>query len=276
MKLDFRHLLFIFAGDAIAAIGVSCFLTPSNISAGGLTGIAAIVSYLTDIPQGTVIFALNLPLILIGYFKLGKSVMLKTFLSATAYSFFVDLFADIIPSPRLDITISTFSGGVIMGAGMGVILLFGATSGGTDIAAKLLQIKFPYISTGRMLLLLDGIVVALSYFVYGSLELSLYAATGIFTATAVMDKILNADSGGKLALIVTDCPQEVKNQVFLTLSRGVSEIKITGGYTNTDKTMLVCALRRQQIGAFYSVLRKFKGHCFAVMCDAGEIIGNGF
>lgn len=276
MRRNFLHIVFIVFGDALAGFGVACFLNPSNITAGGLTGVATIIAHILPIPIGIVIFALNLPLVIIGYLKLGKEVIIKTFVSLLAYSFFVDFFGAVVPYFSLDVTITTLCGSVILGVGMGIILLFGATSGGTDIAVKLLQIKFPYISMGRMLLVLDGLVVLASFAVFGSLEMSLYAVAGIFVTTAVMDKILLGGVGGKLALIITDDEKEIKSAIYKALSRGVSEVKITGGYTGTDKTMLICALRRQQIGAFYTILHSVNNKCFVIMCDVGEILGNGF
>ncbi len=269
-------LLIIALGSCIFSLGIAGFIEPSEISPGGFSGIAIILNHLTGLPTGVLLFSLNLPLIILGFIKLGGSMVAKTLVSTAVSSIAIDIMEVYLPPLASDKILSSLAGGVLIGVGMAMIFARGATSGGTDIAAKLIQIKRPYFTLGRLILLMDAVIIATSVFVFGSLESSLYSVLAIILQTWVLDKILYGAEGGKVAFVITEHPEDLTKAIFENLHRGVTRVPIFGGYSGESKTMLMCALRRQQVGDFRRVVKHSDSTAFLVLADAGEIVGNGF
>ncbi len=266
---------FIVIGSVLFALGVSAFLDPAEISPGGFTGIAAIFSRLFGIATGTVLLLLNIPLITVGFIKLGVNTIIKTAVSTVVISVSMDIFAACLPIISRDSIICAIAGGTLIGSGLAMIFLHGGTSGGIDIAAKLIKLRYPYFTMGRLMLLFDAAVIAASCAVYGDIETALYAVLSIVISSAVIDKALCGTNGGKIVFIITETPEKTKAAIFDLLKRGISEISVLGGYTGKSKTMLVCAVRRRQLAELERILRKQDG-AFVFSCPADEIIGNGF
>lgn len=268
--------LFIFLGTAFYAVGIVGFLQPADISPGGLTGIATVLNYLFGAPTGLTLFLLNLPLLLLGIIKLGGSMTIKTVIATALSSVIIDSLELFLPRLSNDLIICALAGGVLVGFGLALLFLHGSTSGGTDIAAKLLQLKYPYVSTGRLILILDAVVIIIATIVYGNFESALYAVLGILVSTTVLDRVLYGSSGGKLAFVISENAADIKESIYKRLKRGVSEIQITGGYSGQRKTLLLCALRRQQTGEFLGAIKEADSTAFVIFTEAGEIFGRGF
>ena len=279
MKRLFEHgydVALIILGSLIYSFGIAGFIEPSEISPGGFSGIAIILNHLTGLPTGGLIFFLNLPLIILGFLKLGGMMVAKTFLCTLVSSIAVDVIKLHIPPITEDKILSSLAGGLLIGVGMALVFSRGATSGGTDIAAKLIERKYPYFTLGRLILLMDAVIITASAFAFGSIEASLYSVLAIFLQTTVLDKILYGADGGKVAFLITDHPEELTAAIFRQLQRGVTRVPILGGYTGESKTMLMCALRRQQLGDFRRLVKHTDSDAFLMLTDAGEIVGRGF
>lgn len=266
---------FLIAGSVLFALGMAGFLDKAGISPGGFAGIAAIINRLTGLPTGATLFVINVPLLAVGFIKLGGSMIFRTLVSTFITSVAIDVFSAVLPTFSTDSIICALAGGVLMGSGMAMLFLHGSTSGGTDIAAKLLRRKYPFLSMGRLILILDAVIIGVSALVYGSMEAALYAVLAIIVSTTVIDKLMYGASGGKIAFIVTKEPEETKKAIFSVLKRGISEMTVYGGWSGEKKTMLVCAVRRQQMGDLQRILKQQQG-VFVMLADAGEIMGNGF
>ena len=276
IKGKFIDYLFITLGNIIFAVGLVGFLEPANISPGGFTGIATIINYTTGFKTGIVLLLLNVPIIIIGYLNFGGGMVLRTLISAVISSLAIDTVDYLIPTITDDKIISALAGGVFMGTGIAFILLHGATSGGTDILAKLICKKAPFIPFGRVVLISDAIVLTLAAFIYKNIETALYSVLTILVSTNIIDRFLYTSSAGKMAFIVTKNPNEIKMKIYNTLGRGVTEIKTLGGFSGEEKTLIICALRRSQLGLFYRIVREMSSNDFIMLADLGEIFGNGF
>lgn len=266
----------IILGSLIFSLGIAGFIEPSEISPGGFSGVAIILNHVTGLPTGSLLFALNLPLILLGFLKLGGLMVLKTFLCTLVSSVAIDVIKIYLPIITEDKILSSLAGGLLIGVGMALVLSRGATSGGTDIAAKLIERKYPYFTLGRLILLMDALIITASAFVFGSIEASLYSVLAITLQTTVLDRILYGADSGKVAFLITNHPDEITTAIFRNLGRGVTHVPILGGYSGENKIMLMCALRRQQVGEFRRLVKRTDGDAFLMLTDAGEIIGNGF
>ena len=263
-------------GSIIYSLGIAGFIEPSEFSPGGFSGIAIIVNHLTGLPTGSVLFALNLPLIILGFVRLGGMMVVKTFLCTIVSSLAIDVIDIYFPVITEDKILSSLAGGLLIGVGMAMVFSRGGTSGGTDIAAKLIQRKRPYFTLGSLIILMDALIITASVFAFGSIEAALYSVLAITLQTTLLDKILYGAEGGKVAFVITTCPEDLTEAIFKNLQRGVTRVPILGGYSRESKTMLMCALRRQQVGDFRRVVKHTDHDAFLVLCDAGEIVGEGF
>ena len=174
-------------GCVLYAIGVNCFSVPNSIAQSGVTGLAVIFNHLFDLPVGTVNFALNIPLLILMLIYLGKGLFLRTLWVTVILSTAIDVVAIFAPEYTGDKILAALFCGLFQGAGLGLIMITGATSGGTDIVARLAHKRWPHITVGSVVLVADAVVVTAGMFVFGSIESGLYAIILIYVSTKVID-----------------------------------------------------------------------------------------
>lgn len=271
--LDF---LFYILGSAAYSAAVIMFLSANEISPGGLTGIATVLNYLFSLPIGTVVFVLNIPLLILGFFKFGKHFILRTAIATVCVSAILDIFEAILPVFEIDLILASVFGGILMGFGISVIMLRGGTTGGVDIIAKLINRIFPYISVGKLILFSDAAVVVLSVIVYKNTQSALYTVVALYASSRVMDLMLYGADKGKIIYIITTKTQDIVSGIFSVVKRGVTIIDVVGGYTGDNKKMIMCTARRNEVHAIYTYARKCDSSAFIVVAEAGEILGEGF
>lgn len=274
-KIIFDILYFVI-GAMIYSVGVNMFLSPKEISPGGVTGVAAIVNYLTGTPTGIMLFALNIPILILGYFKMGGVFILKTSFVTVILSLMLDISARILPTFETDDILSSLFGGMLIGLGLSLVLLRGATTGGIDIIAKFINRRYRHLSVGKIILMADGIIILLTAFVYRNVESALYSSVAIYVATRVMDILLYGADKGKIIYVITDYPDLICKEINNTVGRGVTKLSVVGGYTGERRTMLMCTVRVHEAAAVHDAIREYDECAFIVVTDAGEIIGEGF
>lgn len=264
-------------GSVLYAVSVNVFSAPNNIAPGGATGIATMLHAAWGLPIGSGIMLINLPLLAAAFFVLGRAFTLRTVLATLLCSATIDATAVFLPAfiteERL---IAALFAGVLSGIGLGLIYLRGATTGGSEIAARLLAVKAPHLSIGRLILLVDAAVVAASGVVFASLESVLYAAVLIFVFTRVMDAVVYGVNDAQLVYIITDRPQAVTQEIFALLQRGVTQLQATGGYSQSQKTVLLCAVRNTEAHTLRALVRRIDPQGFVVITHAEKVLGNGF
>lgn len=276
LKTFALDLLFMAAGAALYSISVNMFTSPNQIAPGGVTGLAIIIEFLTEAPVGMMIFLLNVPLLIIGFIKLGRKMLLRTLAATFFVSVFVDALAPFIPEYTEDKLLAAIFGGVIAGGGLVLVFLRGATTGGSDILARLIQLKWPQLSFGRLILLVDMCVVALSGLIFHSLDSVLYAAILIFVSTKVIDTVLYGTGNGKLMMVITGKGKEISAAVTEQMHRGVTIIPAKGGYTGQGREVLMCAVRRNELYRLRTLVRSYDPNAFMMITEIGEILGEGF
>lgn len=262
-------------GGVLYSISVNCFLSKNQILNGGFTGFATVTNYLFGLPIGTVIFLLNIPLFIISYKKLGMRFVLSSFWATFIMSALIDI-GDFLPVYRGDLLLASLFGGVLSGAGLGLIFINGATTGGTDIIAKLIGLKYPHISLGKTIFLVDLAIITLGGLVYKNIESSLYAAVVIFVSTQTIDYIIFGVHRSSLILIVTEKGDEMRKIITNDIRRGVTVLHGSGGYTNSEKQVLICACYDNQTGKFIKKIKAFDEKAFLIITNAKEILGEGF
>ena len=263
----------ILIGCVIGGAAYPLFMTPNQIAPGGITGIAMILNHLLHWPVGTVSLVLNIPLFLIGFRAMGK---IFTFRSLIATVFF-SLFIDILPLQPLtaDPLLGTLYGGVMLGAGLGLILRGGATTGGSDMVARMVHRRFQFISVGSFLFAIDCAVVLAAGFLIGTTE-ALWALISIFLCSKVMDAVIIGFSGNKACFVISERWQEISERVMREMDRGVTQLNARGAYTGAERPTLLCVISRSEIMAFKRILREEDENAFVIIVEAHEAIGDGF
>lgn len=269
-------LLFYIAGGMIYSVAVLLFLTENEISPGGLTGIATILNYLFSLPIGTVVFILNIPLLAAGFIKFGGVFIVKTAVATAVMSLTLDISGLFMPKMKIDPILAALFGGLLMGMGISLFMLRGATTGGTDIIAKLINRKFPHLTVGRLMLAADAAVVGLSALVYKNMESALYAVIAIYASSRVMDLILYGADRGKIIYVITDNAKELSDSIMSLINRGVTLLDVTGAYTGTKRQMLMCTVRRHEVAAVCRLATSCDKNAFIIVGEAGEVLGEGF
>ena len=276
------EMLMCIAGTFMYALAVSLFVTPLKFAAGGVTGLGILVNYLVPfIYTGTFVFVANIPLFIIAWRKFGFRFIARTVFSTALMSGFIDIISYF--ANRYDLffhgeekLVGAIFGGIIAGAGLGVVFLGGATTGGLDILARLLRLKFPHFSVGKLILICDFVVVVLSGFVYKSVESVLYSIIIIFLSSIAVDYVVAGRSHSKLMFIMTDSYEQVTRDIIAVCGRGVSIIPAQGGYTGQDRKLLMCVVRAHEVSRVRSVVASYDKQPFIIITDSSEVLGQGF
>ena len=200
-----RDYAIIFLGAAVYAMSVDFFTSPNGIAPGGVTGVATMLNHLIYVPIGAAALALNIPLFIWGAIRNGARFIYRTVIASALASAMIDLISLLPFSYSGDKILAAVFGGLIGGCGLGLILLRGGSTGGTDIIGRNLHDKYPNLSVGSIILISDVFVIAMAAAVYGSIENALYAVVAIFVSTKVIDAVVFGFSrdNGKLLIIVT-------------------------------------------------------------------------
>ena len=267
---------FIFViGGILYSIAINCFLSKNNILNGGFTGIATILNFLFELPIGTVIFIMNIPLFLIAFKKLGVRFVLRTVWATLINSTCIDV-GMFLPVYQNDLLLSSLFGGALVGLALGIIFIRNATTGGVDIIAKLIKLKFPHISIGRSILIFDIFVVILGGIIYRNFESMLYASVVIFVSAQVLDFVIFGVSRGAMVIIISEQSEKLCNIILGDLDRGVTILKAQGGYSKTDKDVLLCACFDNQTHKLIKKIKSVDENAFFIVTQSKQILGNGF
>lgn len=265
-------------GSFLYGISVSVFSEPNQLAPGGVTGLSILFNALFATPVGITALVLNLPLIVWATLELGYRLVLKTATAIVLTSVAIDIVALILPTYCGDKMLVAIFAGVTEGAGLALIFMRGGTTGGTDTAARLLGKRFPHVSMGRLMMLIDLCVVTVSAVVFGSIESAMYAVIVIFVATRIIDAVLyGTDVGtGKMLFIMSQKSAQIAQAVISQMVRGVTLLQSQGAYTGKQGQVLLCAVRRYEVYRLMRLVKEIDHDAFVIIGDAGQINGEGF
>ena len=278
VKTILLDLAFMAAGAVVYAVSVNAFTSPNNIAPGGVTGIATMFNYLFSTPIGLVAFLINIPIILWAVVEIGYKLVAKSVAAILLSSVAIDLLAPIVPSYQGNMILVALFAGLCEGLGLSLTFLRGATTGGTDMLARLLGRRKPHLSMGKLMLAVDGLIVLASAFVYGSIENAMYACIVIFVSTRLIDSILyGTDVGtGKLFFVMSPKVRQMGDRIIREVDRTVTYLDSHGGYTNEPGETMLCAVRRFEVFQVQAIIREEDRDAFVIVGDAGQITGEGF
>ena len=263
-------------GAVIYALAFDWFVAPNQIAMGGVTGLAQIVNALVPVlPVGVLSILVNVPLFRAGWRLLGGRLLVSSLYAMAVSSLAIDVIAWMHTFPPMDPILATLYGGAGMGVGLGLVFSQGATTGGTDIIGKLLKLKFPWLPIGKLVMIPDMVVVILAAVVFGTVNAALYGLIQMYLLSKVMDMILYGWDTSRVAYIITDRWEETV-QGLLDMNRGVTLLQGKGAYTGAEKQVLLVAFRQREIVPIKRMLREIDPKAFFIVCDAHEILGEGF
>lgn len=288
---ELNAYIWIIIGSFITATAINVFLVPNKIAPGGVTGLATVIYHLSSerLPVGITMLVLNVPLFITGIKFIGGRFAIRTLISTIALSLLIDTTEPIsrffldnylmnlnnaAASP--DMLLYSIFGGALMGAGLGLVFRSGATTGGTDLAAKIIHHFFPYFTIGQILLLIDAAVVVFAAISFNSFLLALYAIVALFVSSKVIDTILEGVNFAKALFIISNRSEEIAMEILNNLDRGVTALKGKGMYTKEDKQVLFCVVHRRQIPEVKSIVKKIDKNAFVILTDIREVLGEGF
>lgn len=256
------------------AIAINYFFAPNTIAPGGVTGFAVVAEQLIGIEIYLINLIINIPLFIFGAKALGKSTALKT-LYAT---FLLSLFLKILPPLVLthDLLLSSIFGGVLAGAGLGLVFKFGGTTGGTDLAGAMINDKFPQFSLAGSMMMIDLLVVTFAGVVEKNIEISLYSVIAMFTTVKVIDLVLEGVGYVKAFYIITSMPDAIGDKLMLDLNRGVTSLQGKGMYTKENKEVLLCVVSRSQFSQVKEIVKSIDPKAFVMVTEMSEVLGEGF
>lgn len=262
-------------GSAITGMAVGMFYLPNKIVSGGVSGMSTICYHMLNIEPGITYAVINVLFLLFGLRVLGKEFVIKTIFGAGALSVFVQLFS-YLPAVTDNVLLATVFGATLYGFGIGLSFVAGASTGGTDILGRLVQVKFPHFPIGKALLAIDGTVILASLILFADIELALFGILALFISTFAIDFLIKKLNVSKLAFVVTDKGNEISKKLISTSPRGVTIVDALGAYTEKNVKMLVCALKESEIPAFQEKILGIDDDAFIIFSESTQIVGNGF
>ena len=270
-----KNLFTTIFGTVITAAGVSLFLNPNKIVGGGASGVSIIIYNILSLPVGLSFAVINLFLLLLGFKVLGKDFIIKTLIGSGSLAVFIEIFA-LIPPPTENTFIAAIFGGVLYGVGIGMALVSGASTGGGDIVGRIIQSKFASLGIGKILFIIDCVIIGSSFFFFEDIDLIFYGFISMFAASYMIDWIIKKLNISCLAFVVSEKGKEISEKIVSASRRGVTVIEAVGAYTKKPKNVLICAMKEKEAPEFQKMITDVDENAFVIFAESQEIMGNGF
>ena len=275
LKRKALDYMMITAGSAVYAVAVSMFLDPNSLAPGGVTGIAIILNRITGLETGTWMFAVNIPILLLGMWKFGLRFIFSTIYCTLVTSLITNLLVP-LGAVTADPFLAAVAGGSLMALGLGLVFKAGGTSGGTDIIVKLLRLRLPHLKTGFLFLVTDAFIVAASAFVFQNIDTALYAGLVVCINSLLLDVVLYGRDGAKMFFIVSDNHETIAKRILEELDSSATYLSGYGAYSGREKKVMLCILKKHLSPKLEEIVREEDPKAFTIITSASEIYGEGY
>ena len=264
-------------GAAFMALSYDLFLVPHKIVAGGAAGLALIFHYLFKLPVGTMIFVINIPLLVWGLREFGKKFGFRTIYAVFMTSVLTDFFQATwhLKAATQNTILASIYGAVLLGVGLGLAFRHQATTGGSDIVAQILA-KHTNATPGMGIMIVDFFIIALAGITFRQVDLALLGFTTLYISGRILDVILEGPSYNKAAYIISDNYELIRGEVVLGMDRGGTMWVGKGFYKGTERTILFCVVSRKELAQLREIVKALDPKAFMVVTDAKEVLGHGF
>lgn len=269
--------LWIALASAIYALGFCWCYEPNQIGFGGITGVGQIINhFLPWAPIGVVVIILNVPLFLLGWKFIGGRLLVTSLFAMAVSSIFIDLIAAVYTFQPMEPLLGCIFGGVLMGGSLGIVFLQGATTGGTDLIARLMKLKLAWLPMGKLLLIIDLLVIVAVAVSFRNFSSALYGLVALYISTIVMDGVLYGLDNARVAYIISDKYQAITDAIIHDMDRGVTILHGEGAWSGAEKRVLLVAFKQRQIVALKRTVKEIDPTAFLIVCEAHEVLGDGF
>lgn len=261
---------------ALYALGFNWFFVPNHFTVGGFTGVAQIINhFLPMLPVGTIALVLNIPLFILGWQKIGRDLLISSLYATAVSSLMIDVLASIHTFSLMDPILACIYGGIVTGIGCGLLLHESATTGGTEMAARLLKLKFQGLSIGSLCLGLD-VAVTIGYALcFRDMTRAMYGVVALYILSLLIDRVVYGPNASKVAYIISE-QYEAITQKLLQLDRGVTLLDGKGAWSGQEKRIILCAFGRRHFIPIKKLVQSIDPDAFVIVCDAHEVLGEGF
>ena len=263
-------------GSALFALGFAMFLIPNDINTGGISGLAMILRELLGFGSiGTLTLLMNIPLFLIGGVKIGKRFFAGSLIGMVLSSVLIDLFA-LIPFATPEPLIGGLYGGVLCGAGLGLVFMAGASTGGSDILVRLLKKKYRNLPIGSISMMFDAMVVLLTGLVFRDISKALYSGVVVFVCGQVIDAVVYRFDYSRVALIISKEHEKIAKAISDQLDRGATYLHGSGSYTHQNIEVVLAVVRKGQLAELKELVMNIDENAFVIVQEAHQVLGDGF
>lgn len=263
-------------GCSLFGLGFNLFLRPNDLNVGGVAGLSMVLVYLTDFATiGTVTALINLPLFLLAGIKLGRKYFFSSLIGMLLTSIAIDLFS-VIPIPDTEPLIGGLYGGVLCGLGLGVILVAGGSTGGSDIVVRLLKLRWRNVPIGTINIFIDASIVILTAIVFKNMTGALYSGVAIFVSGQVVDAVVYRFDYSKVVMIISRQYNTVADTISRTLDRGITFLDGEGYYSRFDTKVILTVVKRQQLSELKELVVAVDPDAFVIVQEAHQVLGDGF
>ncbi len=271
-----KKFMSILLGCVLFAVGFNLFLGPNELNAGGISGLAMILTHILGKGSIGVITALvNLPLFAIAGLKIGKKFFFGSLVGMLLSSTALDVFS-FLPAVQVEPLVAALYGGALCGVGVGLVFIVGASTGGSDIIVRLLKMRWQHVPIGTITIAFDLCVAALTGITFGNVASALYSGVAIFVTGQVMDAVIYRFDYSKVVLIVSNQHEAVAQMIQNDLDRGVTYLQGEGAYSKQQKKVILTVVKRQQIAELKRLVVEIDPNAFIVVQDAHQVLGEGF
>lgn len=270
-----KQALVITAGAFLYAAGIGLFLDPNELAPGGTVGISVILSHTVGGDTGTWYFLLNIPIILLGWWKFGGRFIVATFYAVGISAVFTNLVA-VFPPVTQNPLLAAIAGSILAGSGIGLVFKTGATTGGMDIIIKILRRRYRFLKTSTLFLAMDVMVVAASGIVFQDFNTAMYAFIAVVVSGRVLDYVLYGTDEARLIYIVSDKPEWLLGRILKELETGATILNGSGAYSGREKEIILCVVKKQMAPKLEEIVKQEDEKAFLVISSANEIYGEGY
>ena len=262
-------------GTFIMATSVTLFLLPNELSTGGFSGIATILYYKLQVPMGTTILLLNIPLFFMAGIKIGRDFFIKSLVGTIGLSVFIDMFEKMPPLTN-DKILACIYGGIFTGLGTAILLKSQSSTGGSDLLTYIIQKYKSSIQMGRLITIIDFTIVLANVLFLEKIEIGLYSAIAIYIMGLMIDIVFEGIFFSKLLFIISDKNEIIAEEIKSKISRGITGLYGKGMYNSNEKLILMCAVGRHDIAKIKSLIMSIDKNAFVVVSNSREVLGAGF
>jgi len=265
-------------GSFIMSIGLNMFFKPYTIAPGGLSGLSLVISKFTGLSVSIIMLAIGIPLLVFSIKILGKKDAIKTFIGMMILSIVLKITEPLATiSVTEDVLLSSISGAILLGIGLGIVFRVDGSTGGTDLIALMVNRVIPSLPVSKCLIIIDGMVVLSAGIANGDVETGLYSAIALYIISKVIDAIISGFDYSKAFMIITEDREELKSAILNDVKRGVTVLDAKGGYTNNDKSILLVVVNnKKQEVHLKKLIKRVDSSAFIIVSDVHEVLGEGF